>query len=320
MVDIISIILNEIETNSEFHLGIVAVIITSIVSAIVCVAVFVIKRILSKGDFENQQNIEHSMWILKKLHSFAELYYAPFTRKLIDAEDRLGKAILSKDDKLIDLAYTKISDLLKKYHDFETVTGANILFIEKPKETIAIHKIRSLFLSLPFDVEDFHNIFNGNHSRTEKSFKNWVNSDNCKNSKKIVNLRLFELRSLFDRQTEKIVQHEDFLSSRKKRRFVRFRKKEIEMDIDVFYIHETCPKYVSKGGKTKIFGSGFTAEKLQFEVKINNQNLQKNILDDTITEVTIPSTLPTGTYDITIEGTINQKKIEEPMGLVIHIS
>ena len=312
--------LNWIITNSEFQIGISTAIITSVASAIIGFSIFLIKRVLTKDDFENQQNIEHSMWILKKLHSFAELYYAPITRKLINAEDRLGKAIISKNGELIELAYTKISDLLKTYHDFEKVTGANILFIEKSKEPIAINKIRSLFLSLPFDVKDFHDIFDGNNSRTKISFKDWVNSDQCENSKKIVNQRLFELRSLFDRQTEKIVQHEDFLRARKKKWFDRFRKKEIMKDIDEFYVHEVHPKYVSKGNKTEIFGSGFNTKKLNFEVKMNNQNLQKNIMGDTVMEVTIPSTLSVGTYDLTVEGTINQKKIDEPMGLVIHVS
>ena len=387
MYNLISNLLDQIVENLEFELT-VFLILTHI---FVIIGTHLFKNMLSQRNFKNQQNLEHTMWIIKKLHSFAELYYAPITRKLFSAEHELHKAIITKDDKLIDLAYIKISELLKKYHEFEKKTGANILFIDRSEETIAIGKINSLFLSLPFDSEDLDNIFKKNDSRTQSSFKAWINSDRCDSSKKIVELRLCELRSLFDVQTEKILQPDDFLHSRKRdgiiylikkkwncifgkkeikfdcskkiaelrslfdvqtekilqpddflhsrknnwrnifrknnwRNIFRknnwrniFRKKQIGSDTDKFYIHEIHPKYISNNDKIKIFGSGFKEKNLNFEVKINDQNLQKNISDNEVVEVTIPSTLSVGTYDITVKGTLDQKDIDEPMGLVVHV-
>ena len=59
--------LREISKNSDFQLGLLTAIITSIASAIVGFSIFFMKWYLSKNDFEHQQNIEHSLWLLKKI-------------------------------------------------------------------------------------------------------------------------------------------------------------------------------------------------------------------------------------------------------------
>ena len=321
--------LTEINKNLEFQLGVLTAIITSIASviasAIVGFSIFLIKRYLSKNDFEHQQNIEHSLWLLKKLHSFAEKYYSHLTRKLINAEDRINKAIYTKDDALTQQAFDSITKLIQKYDSFEKETGANIVFIEQSQQNVAIGKMHSLFLSLPFDREDFHSIIANKNKREFQSFKNWITSVNCNNSKKIVQERLFELRSMFDKQTEKILQHEDFLATRNKKTsiFTKIMNKfsKIEDGDEQFYVHEINPKYVKPGQTIQIFGNGFSTKGIKFGFKLKNSSLTKKIIHDTVSEVTIPLSIPIGTYDITCENIIlNEKKIEEPMGLVIHIS
>ncbi len=313
--------------NSNVQMGISTAVVTSVASVIVSGTVFFIKRYLSNKDFVNQQNIEHSTWLLEKLHDFAEKYYVLLTRNLINAEDDIKNADLSQNSLLTESAYDRVVKLVKNYDKFQEESGANILFIERKKQNDAIGKLQSLWFSLPFDPEDYRNIVKDQHTRAKQSFFNWIDSKNCPKSKAMVKQRLFELRSMFDDQSEKILHHEYFLKSRKRRdlkqikmlpkRFARiFSKKKM---IDPFYIHKIVPKYVEKGKSALVFGKGFSSPNITYSLKINSKELQLIKKDDTLVEITIPSDLTEGTYEITADFSINSKKDDESMGMVIHI-
>ena len=143
----------------------------------------------------------------------------------------------------------------------------------------------------------------------------------------MVKQRLFELRSMFDDQSEKILHYEYFLKSRKKRylkqmrmlpkRFTKIfsRKK----PTDPFYIHKIVPKYVEKGKSTLVFGKGFSSSNITYSLKINGQELQPTKKDDTLVEISIQSNMAEGTREITAAFSINSEKGDESMGIVIHI-
>jgi len=311
--------LTPITSNLGFQIGILTAIITSIASAIIGFAIFLIKRVLNKKDFEHQQNIAHSLWLIKKLHNIAEKHYVILTRHLIYAEEAIKNAEIAHDNDILKTAYDRIKDLVKTYHKFEIDTGANILFIEREVENEVIGKIQSLFLSLPFDKQDYQNIKKDSDDRAKQSFENWIKSNHCPKSKELVKKRLSELRILFDDQTEKILHHEYFLKSRKKKHFSNFLRKKSQIPDDNFYIHKLTPKYVKKTEKVMIFGKGFQNENITFSLFLNDNSLEKTVKGDQLVEIIVPDAIPEGTYEITATFSHNKKEGDEPMGLVIHI-
>ena len=119
--DTTAIIGNILEIDSSWITGIDALIITAIITAtastIVGIAAYFIKREFVKKDFEHQQNMEHSIWLLKKLHDVAIHHYVGLTRHLYDSETELKRADLSRDSKLIENAYKEIVKLLQNAYN-----------------------------------------------------------------------------------------------------------------------------------------------------------------------------------------------------------
>jgi hypothetical protein len=306
--------------------AIVTAMITSTASIILGIAAYFIKRVFTKKDYENQQNIEHSVWLLKKTHEVAVRHYVLLTRHLFNSEVELKRADLSCDSILIENAYDKISDLIRQYDQFQKDTGANILFLERRNENKAIGKINSLFMSLPFDYDDRLRIINKDNEFAKNSFRNWLNSKNCSKSKAQAKKRLYESRSIFDDETEKILHHEYFLKSRKSHKIksLKERMKKIHNLFkksipDSFFIDKISPIYVVKGEKVWLFGSGFTDKSIKYSLKIGNKTISHTPKDNELTQMIIPTDLNEGTYDVTADFTINEIQGDEPTGLVVHI-
>ena len=324
----------ELGQNDDFQIGVTTAIVTTVASVIISFATYLIKRIFAKKDFEDQQKTEHSSWLLKQSHSFAEKYYVFLTRHLYEFDDRFKQALLSKNDNVIKTTYEHLTLFLKKYNEFKIETGGNFLFIERSNEMKAIRKIQSLFFTLPFDDEDIQSILENTSIRARDSFTSWIKSDNCKKSQTLVKERIFQLWPLLDDESEKIMHYEYFLKFNKKRKKEN-RKKRLKLIMNklnilhkqkkiqnnnVFHIRKVEPRYIVPGGKILIFGRGFSVKNISYDIKIKEEKLQKLVMDDTLIEVLIPNTLTEGTYDITADFKINEMEGNEPMGLVIHIT
>lgn len=325
--DLISSIF-ELSNNNDFRIGVATAIVTSIASVIIGIAAYIIKRVFIKKDFENQQKIEHSSWLLKKSHSFAEKYYVLLTRHLYDFDDNIRHAILSKNESTIKDTYDHLTEFLKKYNEFEKETGGNFLFIERSNEMEAIRKMQSFFFGLPFDSTDLKSIIENNSTRSFDSFTNWIKSDNCSKSKNLVKERVSELWPLLDDESEKIMHYDYFLKFNKKRKIKKikktfkhiFQKQGNIQTNNSFYIHKVEPKYAKAGEKVLVFGNGFKTENIHYDLKIKNFKMDKIIIDNTIVEGTIPNNISKGTYEIIADFKINDVVGDEPMGLVIHVS
>jgi len=238
-----------------------ASIITAIASAIISIFAYFVKRRFALIDFQNQQDIEQSSWLLKRLHKYARTHYPALTRSLYNAELSFSPSRLSiADDSTIEKAYEDTSKLIKEYWKFRTETGGMVLLLNKEKQNEALGEIQSLLLSLPFDDKDQSDIQCNQENRTKESFMRWIKDNKCPKSIALVRKRLYQLRSLFDNQTNNILQHESFLESRKKNNkkikniFNRTNKE------DEFYILSVNQKYVKNGDIIRIIGSGFPSK------------------------------------------------------------
>ena len=328
--DTTAIIGNIFEIDSSWIAGIDALIITAIITAtastIVGIAAYFIKRGFVKKDFEHQQNMEHSIWLLKKLHDVATHHYVGLARHLYDSETELKRAELSHDSKLIENAYKEIVKLLQKYNEFKNDTGANILFIERKTEDHALKKIRSLLISLPFDDDDHLRIISDDHDLPKKSFSNWVNSQYCINSKTQTQERLFQLRSIFDDESEKILQHEYFLKTRSYnegntwiKKFKKNPKIRKKSTCNLFYINKLSSMYATNNERIWLFGKGFLNESIKYSLCIKDNEIEYIVKDNESIQIIIPKDLDEGTYDVTANFTIHKIQKEEPTGLVVHV-
>lgn len=318
---------------SNIQLGIETTIVTSTASLIIGILAYFVKRHFALKDYETQQNIEHSSWLLKKLGDYAAEHYVLLTRQLINTQKELTIADTTKNLQLVDIAYNHVVELIKTYTNFQTKTGANILFIDREKEDEAIGRIQSLFYALPFDDHDYKDISTGVNIRSQQIFSNWINTPNCPKSKERVKFQLRKLMGIFDKQTEMILHHKFFLDSQKqtlskkfkiffsKFKFWRiFQSKEKEPE---FYIHQVNPKYVKAGDVVHVSGKGFKDEKIKYFLTIGTEILVSTPRDNFVVEIKIPDNISKGTYEITASFYIKLKnqclERNEPFGIVIHI-
>ena len=323
--------------NDDLKIMLMVFLVTGIGSFIPGIIIFLFKRYFINKDFENRQKIEHSSWLLKQSHSFAKEHYVLLTRHLKDSCESFVQAKNSKNDIIIKTTYEYLVTFIKKYDLFKKETGANFLFIDRKNEIKAIKKMQSLFFTLPFDDKDIKSIVENKSTRPLSSFTNWIKSDNCTNSQKIVKDRLYELWTLLDKESDKIMQHKQFLEHNKeqkkkeckntvkKNKEIKKKNKNCEKQMkiqndDLFYIHKVEPRYVGFERKVLIFGKGFKTENITYDIKIKDQKLETIKIHDTVIEITIPNLLSSGTYDITADFKLNGIIMDEQMGLAIHIA
>lgn len=326
-------ILGSIGNNTDFQIQIAIAIVTLIISSIVGVIAFFLKRLFASIDYDSQQKIKHSGWLLKRTESYAEHYYIHLARSIIDLQSIMDKADKTKDLEIVKNTYSSTVKFIKQYLKFKKETGANFLFIERISENDAINNFQALFLSLPFDNNDIDSMSESFTGRQFRSFQNWINSGHCKNSKKIVLASLQKLAEVLDQQSEKILHYEEFLRTLREIKTIRKKRKIIgwvikiakyirDRNPNVFYIHEVATKYVTPGSEVILLGNGFRDKKICcFDLLMNeDKSLQKSIIDNGTVKITIPNTTPIGTYDITATFTYhNGKNGNEPMGIVIHV-
>ena len=317
-------------------IGGIGIAVTAVISGIA----FFLKRYFTKNDFEQQQNLQHSLWLMQKNYTIASEHYVPLAKYAYEAMFKIKNASISKTEQDIQSAYYYLFIFLGKYVQLEIISGANFLFITGLKEEEAVRKIHAIMVMLPFIRTDINkiatefNTLNGNFANINfKSnsfvfFKQWVTSNNCNRSIQTIREKLNELQKLLDNESEKILQAEKFLSVRKikkptnqKQSFLNYEQKYLKKINQTenqtnFHIIHLSPKYIKKGESIFVFGGGFAQKNYCF--KLNNKSICVSVLDDTTITFPIPTSINSGTYDLYATFGENGKD-SETIGLVLHI-
>lgn len=334
---ILEIIQNIDVIEATLIVGIGGLVVTAIISSVA----FLLKRYFTKNDFEQQQNLQHSLWLMQKNYTIASEHYVPLAKYAYEAMFKIKNASISKTEQDIQSAYYYLFIFLGKYVQLEIISGANFLFMTGLKEEEAIDKIYAIMVMLPFIRTDINkiatefNTLNGDFnninftSNTFVFFKQWVTSDNCERSIQTIREKLNELQKLLDDESEKLLQAEKFLSDRKikksdlnqKQSFLNYEQKYLKelnqtKNQTNFHIIHLSPKYVKKGESIFVFGGGFTQNNYCFN--LNNSSICVSVLDDTTITFQIPTSINSGTYDLFATFTENEKD-SETIGLVLHI-
>lgn len=330
-------IIQNIDAIEAIIVGVIGIAITAIISGIV----FLLKRYFTKSDFEQQQNLQHSLWLMKKNHTIASEHYVPIAKYAYEAMFTIKDASKSKTEQDIQSAYYYLFIFLGKYVQLEMISGANFLFMTGFKEEEAVKKIHAIMVMLPFTRTDINkiatefNTLNGNFNNIDfKSelfifFKQWVTSNNCERSIRIIREKLNELQKLLDNESEKLLQAEKFLSDRKikksnsnrKQHFLNYEQKYLKKLNQTknqinFHIIHLSPKHVKREEFVFVFGSGFTQNNYRFN--LNDIPILVSVLDDTLITFRIPASINPGTYDLYATFTEDEQDLET-IGLVLHI-
>lgn len=291
-------------------------------SAIAAFIIYLIKRPFVKKDFEQQQEIQHKLWLSQQMHALAEKYYFPLAKYGEEARRTISIASSSKESRDIKIAYNQICEFLQKYTEFKKMTGANFLFRDRSFENPAIGKVQAIMVSLPFDEKDINEIVANKTSSDGKLkevdykktqytyFERWIKSVNCEKSRDQTMIKLNELWEILDDQGERISQPDYFSKPPK--------SAPATSESDNFWILFSSSKYLQKNGNIFISGSGFTDKEIEYEFHMENFILHKEKTYTNMVELKIPDTINKGTYDLHARYVTN--KIEkDTIRIVIHI-
>ena len=311
---------------------VLTIIISIITTSFGGVTAYFIKRHFINKDTEYQKSIDHQHWLLQQMHSHASKHYGPLAKESWVAEQTIGIASQSKKQTDIDIAFDSLNVFLKKYIDFKNETGANFLFRERDWENQAIRTMQSILLSLPYDKKDVDTITcylalkqsaiglptSGElaiaFKKLKTYFKDWIESEHCKESLKMTMAKLFRFGSILDRQGE-LISHPDLI----KKHYDLPQQKEEQ---DKFWILYSSVKYVKKGETVFVFGRGLDdLDNVSYQFFLGAHELH-NIGErkDNVVQLQLPTELPPGAYDIYAKFSASDGSFTgTTIGIVFHV-
>jgi hypothetical protein len=270
---------------------------------------YFIKRSFVKRDFESEQRIQHSTWLLQHIHSVVTEYYLPLANYGALAKGNIEKASISKVSSDIQSAYYNTALYLGKIVEFERSIGGNFLFIEQRSENLAKTSSLEIESSLPFDRRDIDEIAKEVNKKKDKvlneprfrsihfnSFSSWIKSENCENSRRQVEEKLEQFFKLLDTEGERALQPEYFMRYKQSES----ERKVLEIEKPLLTLNQISPKYAGRGDTVYIFGNGFRDTAYQFYIgnDVNMPLTHRVSNKNDYTELTIPMGIRVGTYDI----------------------
>jgi len=270
---------------------------------------YFIKRSFVKRDFESEQRIQHSTWLLQHIHSVVTEYYLPLANYGALAKRNIENASISKGGSDTKSAYYYIALYLAKIVEFERTIGGNFLFIEPRSENTAKVSALEIESSLPFDRKDIDEIAKEVNKKKDKVlneptfrsihfnyFSSWIKSESCEFSRKQVQEKLEQFFKLLDNEGERALQPEYFMRYRQSER----QGKVLEFERPLLTVNQISPKYTRPGEKIYVFGNGFSGTQYKFyignDLSVALTHTTSNRND--YVELMIPAGIRIGAYDI----------------------
>ena len=296
--------------------------ISIIVSAFGGASAYFIKRHFINKDTEQAKSIDHQHWRLEQIHKLASKYYFPLAKDSWEVERTIALANQSGTNRDMQIAFDKLNGFLKRYSDFRSEIGATFLFVMQDYEQLAINKMQSILVSLPYDDKDIDTIVNYLNSEIPtapqanefnlvlQAFNRWVVSKHCRKSLNLILLRLREFGGILDKQAE-IISHPNSIGQIDE-------KLTSKQDASPFWVLYSSSKYVRNSDILSVYGQGFKNSEIDYSFFLEGYELESVMIKDNFIELKIPSDVPIGTYDLSAAYKIKEK-INLTIGIVVHI-
>ena len=269
------------------------------------IVTYFLKRSFVKQDVKYKTQVEHEHWLLQQFNKLSESYYFPLAKFSKDAEISIKQAVISKEEKSIQIAFYYFGIFLRKYFDFKQTTGANFLFRDQNTENKAMNQIRGFLIELPYDDLELQDMIkdtfdnDGNFKKSIfssnffKIFEDWLKTKFCEHSQSLAITKLNGFACSLNKGGEQTSHPKSFDNQIEKIPLM------TSNNIDNFWIIGLSKKSAKPGDNLIVFGKGFNNQYVKFDFFIGNSKFEQIVKKmSNYIELQIPTNLEQGIYDV----------------------